>query len=587
MTFYTLTHPTSSLARGIEDLVVYAERFSLPGKIACHAVARLVSLVVFPVFLTLELACKRFPKMLWAIGTEKFARRADKALTYLFSIIPSIIFALHSPEGMPGFVLKRKKSSLEIRPFGVEELFGKSLENKIVYPKTAEEVAKIVLSANEQGAQVSIIGAGMSQGTQTVPGEKAYLVIHTKHLNQIQVNAAENTVTAGAGATWEEVQLELDKVGKSIIVKQASDPFSVGGTIGMNAHGWAHEFGAIARVVRSLKMIDANGELRELFAPRAGAAWEELTDDEKLFKCMFGTLGYFGVVVEATFDIVDNEELIEKMEEVDRDHFLEVYETKIKGQDIPLFGGRLILDSLDGDPMRTICMVSYHKTGNGLQNRQIAPEPSRGRRIERIILKLVSHLSDFSVHHLISRFWKKEKTAMGSERVLTRNEALHPPINAFNLLHHSNLHAQWLQEYFLNRNELSNFLRFLGAELRANDIRLINSTIRPTPRDDISILPYADEDRHAVVISFAQRKSPSEIKKTKQWIENVNEYLVAGERKGVFYQAYMPWATREQFEKAYGKETVERLRACKAQFDSKHVFGNAHTAKYYDEQEVF
>ena len=90
---------------------------------------------------------------------------------------------------------------------------------------------------------------------------------------------------------------------------------------------------------------------------------------------------------------------------------------------------------------------------------------------------------------------------------MTRNEALHPPINAFKTLHRNNLHAQWLQEYFVSEEHLPNFLRFLGAELKANEVRLINATIRPTPKDKISILPYADKDRYAIVICFSQLKT--------------------------------------------------------------------------------
>jgi FAD/FMN-containing dehydrogenase len=172
---------------------------------------------------------------------------------------------------------------------------------------------------------------------------------------------------------------------------------------------------------------------------------------------------------------------------------------------------------------------------------------------------------------------------MFSKRKMTRNQALHPPINAFKLLRQSDCHAQWLQEYFIKPDRLADFLQFLGAELKANEVRLINATIRPTPQDDVSILPYAEVDRYAVVICFAQRKTPEEIAKTKKWIENIHSFLARG--NGVFYQAYMPYATRDQFEACYGKERVEQMRRLKKQFDPDCVFGNAHTAKYYDTNE--
>lgn len=578
---FPLVHPTAALSRVIENLVIYGEHSNLVVKGACAATSRLISAVVFPIFLGLELVFKRTPKMLVAIGTEKFPKKADKALKYLYAIIPSIILGFHSPEGMPGFFLKRQKNNGEVAPFGVEKVFGKSMEG-IDYPKNAKEIQAIVIEALGKGQQISIIGAGMSQGLQTVPKTTQHRVINTVSLNDVKVNIEENTVVVGAGATWEQVQLELDKVNKSSIVKQASDIFSIGGSIGINCHGWAHEYGAISSTIRSMKVVDAEGNLRTLTRPRSGISIDDLTDDEKLFKCMIGTLGYFGVIVEATLDIVDNSELIEETQEVDCDHFIEAYQTDVKGQDIPLFGGRLVLDTLGGDPMRNVYMVSYRQADapSSLKDRKITLEPKWGTRFQRIALKLISHLSDVSVKRLISHFWDQEKVDMLAGRVMTRNEALHPPINAFKILHHSNLHAQWLQEYFIEKERLPNFLRFLGAELKANDVRMINATIRPTPKDETSILPYAEKDRYAVVICFAQKKTEAEIIKTRKWIENVNGYLTA--ENGVFYQAYMPFATVKQFETCYGVERVNEMRRLKAHFDPHHVFGNGHTAKYFD-----
>jgi FAD/FMN-containing dehydrogenase len=582
---HILTHPSTTLAHGIEDLIIYGHKSSFLTKSACELTARAVSATIFPSVLAMELAVKRIPKMVLAAGTDKYSKKSDKALKFLLSIIPSAVFGLYCPEGMPGFFLKKRPNPFDVRPFGVETVFGTRVVNAIQYPKTIAEVQQIVRKAKQNKSQISVIGAGMSQGTQTVPKTTQESVLHTHYLNDIQIDAAQGTVTVGAGATWEQVQIALDKEGKSAIVKQASDIFSIGGSIGINCHGWAHQYGAIASTVRSLKVIDADGNLRSLPRPKQGVALENLTDDEKLFKCMFGTLGYFGIIVEATLDIVDNETLIESTEEITRDQFAQKY-AQIQQENVPLFGGRLVLDTLEGDPLRNICMVSYRKSPSStiLDNRRIALEPKWGTRVERIGLKAISHFSNFVVKRLISHFWNQEKAAMFSGRVVTRNEALHPPINAFNILHHSDLHAQWLQEYFVEPGKLANFLRFLGAELKANDVRLINATIRPTPKDEISILPYAEKDRCAVVICFAQRKSDAEMDKTRKWIENVNNFLT--KEDGIFYQAYMPYATKEQFETAYGKERVQTMRILKKHFDPENRFGNAHTAKYYDSGET-
>jgi FAD/FMN-containing dehydrogenase len=195
-------------------------------------------------------------------------------------------------------------------------------------------------------------------------------------------------------------------------------------------------------------------------------------------------------------------------------------------------------------------------------------------------LQAFNHLPYWPCRHLIHQFWEQERKAMLAGGRLTRNEALHPPINAFKILHHSNLHTQWLQEYFIKEENLPNFLRFLGAQLKANEVRVINATIRPTPRDPVSILPYAEQDRFAVVICFSQEKTKKAVEQTRQWIQGVNQYLVS--QGDIYYQAYMPFATREQFEQCYGKERIEKMQELKAKYDPSNMFSNGHTKKYFD-----
>ena len=575
MTAYAVTHPVATLSRKIEDLVILGENSeNILVRGTCAAVSRLVSLVVFPIFLLIELAFKRIPKMILSIGDpDKFNKKFDKVIKFALAFLFSPL-ALHSPEGLPGFFLKTSPAdkASRVAPFGVERIFGRQMD-RIHTPETVDALQQIVIDAKESNKQISIIGAGMSQGPQTVPVDSNQVVINTKNLNRITLAQDGRTVTVQSGATWEQLQLTLNQHGKSSIVKQASDPFSIGGSIGINCHGWAHEYGAIASTVESLTVINAEGEL------------QILTPDDELFGCFFGTLGYFGVIVDVTLKIVDNEHLIEKTEEIDIAQFHENYKTKIQGKNIPLFGGRLVLDNLEGPPLRKVCMVRYERdteaTATAIPSPNFSPEPSLGTRIERIGLKLFAHFSNFSVRRLTSWFWERERAAMLEGRRLTRNEALHPPINAFAMLHHSNLHAQWLQEYFIKEENIADFLRYLGPKLKANDVRLLNATIRPTPRDPVSILPYAEQDRYAVVLSFAQVKSEREIAKTKRWIEEVNQHLL--DTGDVYYQAYMPYTTREQFEQCYGKETVDKMRQLKAKYDPANRFGNAHTRKYFDQ----
>lgn len=569
-----ILHPIESTARVIENIVIAGkETRSYTVTLGCFVLSRSISLTVFPLFLTIELIFKRIPKLIWAVGNiTKFKKKFEKLTKVVIGILATPL-SIKAPEGVTGLFLKTRWKKDEVRPFGVEQEYGRAGLN-IRIPQTDEELEALAQEAKREKKQISILGSRMSQGTQTIPFDANQIVIDMSAFKSIAISPEDNTVLVGAGSTWEELQIALNKSKKSCLVKQASDPFSIGGSIGINCHGWAHELGAISSTVVSLDVLDAESRIRTI------------DSSDPLFGCMFGTLGYFGIVVRARFQITDNKLLRQRTTEIKTAEFARVYQDEVKDKNIPLFGGRLSLDSVDGPPLRSVCMVKYEEVEDAEPTitNPFSKEPSLGTRIQRIGLRVIAHLSTFSVKRVLRWFWTNEKKEMLEVKTVTRNEALHPPINSFRMLHDSNMHAQWLQEYFLTEEELPAFLEFLGKTLHENNVRLVNATIRPTPKDEISILPYAEKDRFAVVICFSQVKTKRKIEKTKAWMQKVQDYLL--EHDGVYYQAYMPYASREEFERTYGEDRVQALREEKERFDPTHLFGNSHTAKYFDRMEV-
>lgn len=572
-----ITHPTAYIARDIENLILTGKNSEfLPAKLKYSIIARLISITVFPIFLSLDLVFIRIPKFLVSIvlykDSEKTHGNLCKIQKYCLAILGFPIGFLRA-DAVSGFFLKNPYKKNMVSPFGVTEQYGKVA--KIHFPETIEDLKGLVAEAKEKGKQISVIGSGMSQGLQTVPAKENYMVINTKKIQKIEFLNGNQSVKVEAGATWEMIQVAANSLGKSVIVKQASDVFSIGGSIGINCHGWDHKYGAISSTIESLEIINDKAELQTLYP------------EDELFTCMFGTLGYFGIIVNATIKLTNNEYLVEKTEEIPVQQFTQYYKDNIKEKkNIPLFGGRLTLDALEEEPLRNVCMVRYekdaeaNKTPSLVVTKNFTFEPKFGTRLERIALHALSCLPKFLANRAISQFWSQERAAMLKEKKCTRNAALHPPIKAFLKLNYSKLHAQWLQEYFIKEKNLSNFLLFLGAELKANQVKLINATIRPVPKDKVSILPYAEQDRYGVVICFDQKKTKKAIERTEKWTKRVNDFVIDNE--DIYYQAYMPFTTKEEFEKCYNPEMIQRLRQLKQKYDPQHLFGNAHTAKYFD-----
>ncbi len=70
------------------------------------------------------------------------------------------------------------------------------------------------------------------------------MTVDLSKLNTIEVDSNNKTVTLGAGAIWSDVQNILNTHALALKVMQASNVFSVGGSIGTNIHGWDHISGS-------------------------------------------------------------------------------------------------------------------------------------------------------------------------------------------------------------------------------------------------------------------------------------------------------------------------------------------------------
>src|SRR5579863_7001058 len=215
MNFISIKHPAAVVARYIESICFKTRNTkNVVEKVNLGILNRLIGLTAFPAALGTELLCNRIPKLVsaaWKQDPEKYESRFDKITKYVLGLLFSPL-AIRTPEAISGFFLKRFKGN-EVRPFGVENLYGRPVD-EIKYPKTVQELQNIVLKAKDTKKQISIVGAGMSQGPQTVPASDQHVVVNLKHLHQIAIDPDGKSVTVGAGCNWENLQIALNKQGK-------------------------------------------------------------------------------------------------------------------------------------------------------------------------------------------------------------------------------------------------------------------------------------------------------------------------------------------------------------------------------------
>ncbi|WP_395383619.1 FAD-dependent oxidoreductase [Mesorhizobium sp. UC22_110] len=156
-----------------------------------------------------------------------------------------------------------------------------------------KDVAEALSFARANGLKVSMAAVRHSMGGHAFDDNA--VVLDMRNFNAVSVDATAKTMTVQPGATWHDIQNILHPR-FAVKAMQSTDIFSVGGSLSVNAHGMDHQAGSVAGSIRSLRVMLADGSVLRCSA----------SENADLFRHVVGGYGLFGVVLEATLDIVDN-----------------------------------------------------------------------------------------------------------------------------------------------------------------------------------------------------------------------------------------------------------------------------------------
>jgi len=554
-------------ARWVDDLQLNRSD-TASGYLQSAVAARLVSVIVFPVTAIvdsitniLSYAGQRAYSLLpvGADTQEAYRQSAYKAaisawrhfaafLATPSSVITPDVITHH-------FIPLRADANDELRPYG--RLYAARGELK--QPRTVREVQEIVNEARRTHRQVSITGAGFSQGKHILPTREENININLQKMNETRVNPRRKTITVGPGATWAEVQKAANEHGLAVQTMQASNVFSVGGSLGINCHGWDIHAGTLGNTVRSITIVDAHGEAKVV------------TREDELFRLIVGGIGMYGVIVSVELELTDNV-MLERSGDVMRPTDYLAYFRQLQEDDsvdmhlagLSLKPGHLFEEVVaenyrrkEGDEPHVAEMPEHNPEGDALD--RIALQYARNRRWIR------------------AAGWNAKKQDILTPKSATRNNHMDFPIEA--MMNHSRAHSDWLQEYFVPPHQLNLFIQKLKEVLEKNDVPLYNASIRYVPQDESSEFAYAkDGEKFAIVLCFAQSMAPDQIEKTKKWVQEITDYLA--DHEGTYYLPYQQFATKEQFRACHPEWA--RGAELKRKYDPHNVFYSGFGEQYID-----
>lgn len=430
------------------------------------------------------------------------------------------------------------------------------IDTIIKVPTTKNEIEiqlkNVLKYAKENNLKISIAGAKHSMGGHTIYPNG--IVLNMLPYKQMEFDSANNILTIGSGALWEDALKYLDKYGKSIAIMQAFSSFSIGGSISVNGHGWQKDVPPIAASVVSFTLMKENGEIINC----------SRQENQELFKLVIGGYGLFGIILDVKLKVVENEALQYKYIRLSPDNYLKYYKKYIsENPNVNLVFGRLRISDKHFLEETTLNFFEKVEVSIPVLQNEKSTEAQR----------LVFRGSVNSEYGKRLR-WDLETgmNKVSRNEIYSRNELLNDHVSLIENKDTSS--TDLLQEYFIPERNFNQFITDIKPILKNSKVDLLNITIRGVHQDNDSYLSYARENIFGFVFLFNQKKTDKQEAAMKKLTNQLLD--VALKNEGTFYLPYRLHIDKDKMRKSY--PNADKFFQLKLKYDPTELFNN----KFYE-----
>ncbi|MGO4540660.1 FAD-binding oxidoreductase [Paenibacillus sp. 2TAB19] len=404
---------------------------------------------------------------------------------------------------------------------------------RVVEGKEEEQLISLVKDAKGKGLTLSIAGQRHSQGGHTYYKD-GIVVDMTSYNKIITVDQAAKQITVQAGATWEDVQKAINRYGLSVRTMQSLNPFTIGGSISINAHGRDIRNGSLISSVDSFRLLTADAVIKNV----------SRTENAELFPLALGGYGLFGIILDVTLNLTEDEVYRESTVLMDLSEYVGYFRDEVLANpDIKLHIGRISVakDSYFTEALaknytveRSLSLSKYNKLESN--EKWVAP----GKLLFN--LNRSTEWGKKLQWNLQTYFFVEQ-----SDKIMSRNNAMRA---AYEFMDYSQPGANdQLQEYFVPLDQFDSFAQRLSEIVKEDKLNLLNVTIRYVSKDEEASLSYAKDDMLALVCLFNAPLSEKGQLKMKESVQRIIDEVIAHD--GSYYLPYIAYPTVEQFHSVY------------------------------------
>ncbi len=438
---------------------------------------------------------------------------------------------------------------------------NKTTINRIITPHSYKELQDVVAYAKKNNLKISIAGSKHSQG-----GHAFYtnaFVVSLKKLNHIiDFNKNKKLITVQAGITWKQIQDYLHPHQLAIKTMQFANLFTIGGSLSVNCNGIDPHYGPLIESIHSIKILLADGSI--VTANRK--------INPKLFSLAIGGYGLFGIILEATIKLIDDNLYKHETQLMPLSQYADQIENITHNPKIGFHFAFLTLRMSKKQLFGNVAVFNFKK----LDSKQFSQKKNKHYR------KLFQE-KYVNMNKIVTRAWPQSKfikalhwiyEGIKHGQIISRNNIMRPP--ASHLYIELPKSTNLLQEYFIPVDNLRLFINELEAITQQLDINLMHVALRFIPKNTESFLSYTTTNRIGIVLFFNQEMTDDGNKKTKKWTQHlINK---ATEFNGVYYLPIQLHANKNQLLKAYPQ--INDFFQFKKQYDPHELFINHFYKKY-------